>query len=68
MLEYIQHTVYILYIWEFYCTVLVNCGIISSIKCCFCFQVYRSNRTLASIPSSSVSHMSKDLRLAKVKH
>lgn len=33
---------------------------------CFCLQVYRSNRTLASIPSSSVSHTSKDLRLAKV--
>lgn len=29
--------------------------------------VYRSNRALASIPSSSVSHTSKDLRLAKVK-
>ncbi|XP_062279102.1 opsin 9 [Scomber scombrus] len=28
--------------------------------------VYRSNRTLASIPSSSVSHTSKDLRLAKM--
>ncbi|TMS11173.1 Intermediate filament family orphan 1 [Larimichthys crocea] len=29
-------------------------------------QVYRSNRTLASISSSSVSHTSKDLRLAKL--
>ncbi|XP_076593522.1 opsin 9 [Chaetodon auriga] len=28
--------------------------------------VYRSNRTLASIPSSSVSHTNKDLRLAKM--
>ncbi|XP_040899719.1 opsin 9 [Toxotes jaculatrix] len=28
--------------------------------------VYRSNRNLASIPSSSVSHTSKDLRLAKM--
>ncbi|XP_071324366.1 opsin 9 [Trachinotus anak] len=28
--------------------------------------VYRSNRTLASMPSSSVSHTSKDLRLAKM--
>ncbi|XP_070767922.1 opsin 9 [Enoplosus armatus] len=28
--------------------------------------VYRSNRTLASIPSSSVSHTGKDLRLAKM--
>ncbi|KAM3615075.1 uncharacterized protein V6R79_022973 [Siganus canaliculatus] len=28
--------------------------------------VYRSSRTLASIPSSSVSHSSKDLRLAKI--
>uniref|UniRef100_A0A3Q4BLG4 G-protein coupled receptors family 1 profile domain-containing protein n=1 Tax=Mola mola TaxID=94237 RepID=A0A3Q4BLG4_MOLML len=31
-------------------------------------MVYRSNRTQASIPSSSVSHISKDLRLVKVKH
>lgn len=47
---------------------LVNCGMItkSSIKGCFCFQVHRSNRTLASISSSSVSHTSKDLRLTKV--
>nr|XP_046254444.1 opsin 9 [Scatophagus argus] len=29
-------------------------------------MVYRSNRTLASIPSSSVSHASKDLKLAKM--
>ncbi|XP_059194849.1 opsin 9 [Centropristis striata] len=29
-------------------------------------RVYRSNRILASIPSSSVSHTSKDLRLAKM--
>ncbi|KAM9852083.1 opsin 9 [Aulostomus maculatus] len=28
--------------------------------------VFRSNRSLASIPSSSVSHMSKDLKLAKI--
>ncbi|XP_018538269.1 opsin 9 [Lates calcarifer] len=28
--------------------------------------VHRSNRTLASIPSSSISHTSKDLRLAKM--
>ncbi|KAM4600466.1 opsin 9 [Polymixia lowei] len=28
--------------------------------------VYRSNRTLASIPSSSVSHTSKDIRLTKM--
>ncbi|XP_039973338.1 opsin 9 [Xiphias gladius] len=28
--------------------------------------VYRSNRTLASIPSSSVNHTNKDLRLAKI--
>lgn len=40
----------------------------SSVKCYLCFQVYRSNRTLASISSSSVSHTSKDLRLAKVGH
>ncbi|XP_071764577.2 opsin 9 [Centroberyx gerrardi] len=29
-------------------------------------KVYKSNRTLASIPSSSVNHTSKDLRLTKV--
>ncbi|KAJ4930533.1 hypothetical protein JOQ06_024844 [Pogonophryne albipinna] len=29
-------------------------------------KVYRSNRTLASIPSASVSHSGKDLRLAKM--
>ncbi|KAI4794577.1 hypothetical protein KUCAC02_031982, partial [Chaenocephalus aceratus] len=28
--------------------------------------VYRSSRTLASIPSASVSHSGKDLRLAKM--
>lgn len=31
-----------------------------------CPQVYRSGHTLASMPSSSVIHRSKDLRLAKV--